>query len=166
MMNKIFAPLAAIAALAFAGVAAASPVDTVMTAVKGDYLQVQYGSQFNNLYGHDAAVTASFGRDFGVVRAEAEYVNTDIAKSSLQSIGLNGYYQPVTFYKVTPFVGVGVAYGSLKDHDGTMFNAQIGASYPVLKNLKATVAYRYTTATFDHLGTDTSAVTAGVRYTF
>ena len=165
-MNKFFGSLLAVAALALAGTASASALDAVTTAVKGDYLQVQGGSQFNNLYGHDATVSVAFGRDFGAYSAEAEYLNTDISKTSLQSGGVNVYVHPVTYYNVTPFVGTGIAYGSIKGQNAATFNAQIGASYPLPYNLKAIVAYRYSTATVDHVGTDSSAITAGVRYTF
>lgn len=170
-MKKLIASLAAVAAVAFAGAACANPLDTVAAAVKGDYVQVQGGSQFGDQYGGGAAWSVAAGRDFGLVRAEVEYLGSNLGgHGTLQSANVNAYIQPVTVYNVTPFVGGGIGYGRLDGHgfgeNATLLNAQVGASYPLTTKLKAVVAYRYEAAETGNAGDHTSAVTAGLRYTF
>ena len=164
-MKKLIASLVAGATLAIAGAAcAASPLD----AVKGDYVQVQGGSQFSDSYGGGAAWSVAGGRDFGLVRAEVEYLGANIGHyGTAQTVNVNAYIQPVTIDKFTPFIGGGIGYGRIVGHDATVLNAQVGTSYPLTTKLKAVVAYRYTTDQFNgSTGASTSAVTAGLRYTF
>lgn len=170
-MKKIIASLAAVAAVAFAGAACANPLDSAAAAVKGDYVQVQGGSQFGDAYGGGAAWSVAAGRDFGLVRAEVEYLGSNLGHyGTLQSANINAYIQPITIDKVTPFIGGGVGYGRLGGHgygvNATLLNAQVGASYPLTSKLKAVVAYRYEQAETGNAGEHTSAVTAGLRYTF
>lgn len=167
-MKKIIASLAAVAAIAFAGAACANPLTAVETAVKGDYVQVQGGSQFSDSYGGGASWSVAGGRDFGLVRAEVEYLGANIGNyGTAQTVNVNAYVQPITIANFTPFIGGGIGYGRIVGHDATVLNAQVGTSYPLTTKLKAVVAYRYTTDQFGNAtGASTSAVTAGLRYTF
>jgi opacity protein-like surface antigen len=143
---KFLAPLAAIAALAIAGSAAAAP---------SNYVQGSVGGQFQANRADATSYSAAVGRDFGTVRVEGEYVasrGSDNAKLGTVEANLgnvNVFVEPVTVYGITPFVGAGVGYGSLYgagvkgDRNGTVFNAQVGATYKLTPKLDVVGSYRY-----------------------
>jgi opacity protein-like surface antigen len=164
-MKKIIASLAAVAAIAFAGAACANPLDTAAAAVKGDYVQLSGGSQFSDNFGGGATWSAAVGRDYGKVRAEVEYLGANIGHyGTAQTFNVNGYFQPVTVYGFTPYVGAGVGYGRVVNQDSFLLNGTAGVSYPLTSHLKAVGEYRYVALEND--GQHTQAATLGLRYTF
>jgi opacity protein-like surface antigen len=179
---KFIATLVAVATLAVAGSAAAAPLDFLA----GNYVQGSVGGQFQDNRADATSYSVAVGRDFGTVRVEGEYVagrGSDNAKlgtveSNLGNI--NVFVEPVTVLGVTPFVGAGVGYGSLYgagvkgDRNGTVFNAQAGATYKLTKDIDLVGSYRYWLAADVDVQKApkiveqyrASTLSVGVRYTF
>lgn len=129
-------------------------------AMAQNYVAAQVGTSTQDLSLDNVDVqvgTVAVGRDFGSVRAEAEFARFgDIQTQSIRanSIGVNGYYEPVELevvgVKVTPFVGAGVSYISTgrnpfgRDDEGFAYSGMVGTSVGITDKLAATVTYRYT----------------------
>lgn len=129
------------------------------------------------------AASVAVGRDYGKVRAEVEYVHLgDVQTNDVRAniVNVNGYVEPFTFGRVTPFVGAGIGYASLGgaavngDADGFVYNASVGANFALTQNLSVNTQYRFTKSTdlnvFERSGTlgdfEDESVFVGVRYTF
>jgi len=170
--------LAAVAAIAGASSAVASPLT-------GSYVQGTVGADVQASRNDGVAVSIAAGKDFGMVRAEAEYTATRGANSATNGnvasdlLTLNAYIEPVTIYGVTPYVGAGIGYGEfyragvVGDRDGMVFNGTVGASYGLTDKLDLVGQYRYTIANDVKVVKTTgvedyraSTISVGLRYTF
>jgi opacity protein-like surface antigen len=179
-MKQFIATLAAVAAFAVAGsAAAASPV-------AGYYVQGSGGQNYQSDRDSGTALSASFGKDFGKVRVEGEYLATrgtnsaTLGDTAANLVNANVFYQPITFANITPFIGAGVGYGELfrsgvvGDQNGVVFNGTVGVSYPISGKLSAVLQYREFLANSIQFrkapgNTDNykaSVATMGLRYTF
>ena len=180
-MKTIFATIAAVAAIAFAGAASAAPAPT------GYYVQAGVGTNYQSNRDTGIAYSAAVGKDFGLVRAEAEFIGTQGSDSNkfgnlASNLGnVNVYVQPTTVLGATPFVGGGIGYGQMyrrgvvsTNNNGIVFNASTGFSYPLTEKMTLVTQYRYFLAndtkytknahTVDNY--NSSVTTVGVRYAF
>lgn len=172
-MNKFFAAFVAVM------VAIATP------AIAEDgkhYAGFGVGAAFNDFDGikDQADFNLRAGHDFGVIRTEVDYdhMTADDLKGNLVT-GMV-YAEPVTFYGVTPYVGVGAGYVWLTDTAASgvsnandwVFVMAAGASYPFAKGWDLTGDYRYmvSEANTDSLNGlrdfKVHALTVGTRYNF
>ncbi len=139
--------------------------------------------ELNTQAGYNAALAV--GAKFGSLRAEVEAVyrynpNDKFVEAggpegadgslSMLNIFLNGYYEMDLFGVVTPYVGVGVGYGTVSlnlkeldgtlvvDDDDTVYSYQLiaGAAFNLTENWSLTGEYRY----FDTI-TDAELTLAG-----
>ena len=126
--------------------------------------------ELNTQAGYNAAFAV--GAKFGSLRAEVEavYRNNPNDKFievtgpegadgdlSMLTVFLNGYYEMDFFGVVTPYVGVGVGYGTISlnlkeldgtvkvDDDDTVYSYQLmaGAAFNLTENFSLTAEYRY-----------------------
>ena len=155
-----------------------------------NYVAAQIGSNTQDLAVNNVDVqagTVAVGRDFGNVRAEVEFARFgDVQTQSIRAnaVGVNAYYEPVTFdvlaVPVTPFVGAGVSYlvtgrnPTSADNDGFAYSGIVGASAAVTEKLDITSTFRYTkSADVEVLNRagfkndfEDKSVLVGVRYKF
>jgi len=175
-------------------VSAEAPADTLYFAVQAGFSTQPTSDnedpndptnnfELNTQAGYNAAFAV--GAKFGSLRAEVEAVyrnnpNDKFIEASgpvgadgdlsMLTIFLNGYYEMDIFGVVTPYVGVGVGYGTvsldLKRLDGTLvvddndtvysYQLMAGAAFNLTENFSLTAEYRY----FDTI-TDAELTLAG-----
>lgn len=127
-MKKLFVALAAVATLA------AAP------AMAQDYITGRVGE--------DSAAVA-VGRDFGTLRGEVAYTSLTELNSFNQNarvLSVNGYFEPVSFGAVTPYVTAGVGYGQVRSvgyrNDGLVTNAGAGVDVALSDNWAVNAEWR------------------------
>lgn len=124
--------------------------------------------------------TVAMGRDFGDLRGEVNYTSLTGEGSLRQDarvLSVNGYVEPFTIGRVTPFVTAGLGYGQVRtatySDDALVSNAGVGADVRLTDNWSATAEWRtyFTGDVLDRANGDTddfstNVFSIGARYRF
>ncbi len=126
------------------------------------------------------STSVSAGRDFGTLRGEVNYTalsDSAAFRQDARMLSVNGFYEPVTIGRFTPYVTAGVGFGQLRtagfSDDALVTNAGVGVDVSLTDNWSATAEWRsyFTGNMYDRVDRDTAdfaadVVSIGARYRF
>ena len=124
--------------------------------------------------------TVAVGRDFGDLRGEVNYTSLTgegTFNQDARVLSVNGYLEPVTIGRFTPYVSAGLGYGQVRtasySDDTLVTNAGVGVDMRLTDNWSATAEWRtyFTGDVFERIDNEpqdfsTDVVSIGARYRF